>query len=139
MGGNGYVEEEFSRHYRESPVNAGSYVPTRCGAVARGGGCERCAANAGVAEKGLPGRARAIAFIAKSFRSPDASGVARSLLKTVAGRRRRCIERNSQQHAELFALTRLNGAHGNMYGAVDLAPEQRQTRRSRVACRRNLK
>lgn len=133
MGGNGYVEEGIlARHYRESPVNAiweGS-GNVMCLDVLRALSREAEAASAVLQTlasqtKGLPGAGEAIAFIAKSFRSPDAERVARlaveklSLVAAAAA-----LNEISQQHAELFALTRLNGAHGNMYGAVDLAPEQ---------------
>ena len=130
LGGNGYVEEGIlARHYRESPVNAiweGS-GNVMCLDVLRALSREAEAATAilqplarGAA--GLPGAASAAAFIEKAFSRPDAEGAARlaveklALLAAVAA-----LNAVSPRHAELFAITRLVGNHGAMYGAVDLA------------------
>ena len=133
MGGNGYVEEGIlARHYRESPVNAiweGS-GNVMCLDVLRALSREAEAAM-GVMQtlaaqtKGLSGVSEAIAFIAKSFRSPDAERVARLAVEKLAlVAAAAALNEVSPPHAELFAATRLNGAHGVMYGAIDLAPEQ---------------
>jgi putative acyl-CoA dehydrogenase len=130
LGGNGYVEEGIlARHYRESPVNA----------IWEGSGNVMCLdvlrALSGEAEApmailqqlaqeaaGLPGAASATAFIEHAFRRPEAEGAARlaveklALLAAVAA-----LNAVSPRHAELFAITRLVGNHGAMYGAVDLA------------------
>jgi putative acyl-CoA dehydrogenase len=130
LGGNGYVEEGIlARHYRESPVNA----------IWEGSGNVMCLdvlrALSGEAEApmailqqlaqeaaGLPGAAGAAAFIEHAFRRPDAEGAARlaveklALLAAVAA-----LNAVSPRHAELFAITRLVGNHGAMYGAIDLA------------------
>ena len=130
LGGNGYVEEGIlARHYRESPVNAiweGS-GNVMCLDVLRALSREAQAAMGilrGLAEQtqGLPGASEAIAFIGKAFRRPDAEAVARlaveklALLAAAAS-----LNQTSPRHAELFAMTRLAGNHGGMYGAVDLA------------------
>jgi putative acyl-CoA dehydrogenase len=130
LGGNGYVEEGIlARHYRESPVNAiweGS-GNVMCLDVLRALSSEAEAAM-GILQQlaqeaaGLPGAASATAFIEKAFRRPDAEGAARlaveklALLAAVAA-----LNAVSPRHAELFAITRLVGNHGAMYGAVDLA------------------
>jgi putative acyl-CoA dehydrogenase len=129
LGGNGYVEEGIlARHYRESPVNAiweGS-GNVMCLDVLRALSreTEAPAILQQLAEvaAGLPGVAGATAFIEKAFRRPDAEGAARlaveklALLAAVAA-----LNAVSPRHAELFAITRLVGNHGAMYGAVDLA------------------
>jgi putative acyl-CoA dehydrogenase len=129
LGGNGYVEEGIlARHYRESPVNAiweGS-GNVMCLDVLRALSreTEAPAILQQLAEvaAGLPGVAGAMAFIEKAFRRPDAEGAARlaveklALLAAVAA-----LNAVSPRHAELFAITRLVGNHGAMYGAVDLA------------------
>jgi putative acyl-CoA dehydrogenase len=132
LGGNGYVEEGIlARHYRESPVNAiweGS-GNVMCLDVLRALSSEAGAAT-GILQQlaqeaaGLPGAASAAAFIEKAFRRPDAEGAARlaveklALLAAVAA-----LNAVSPRHAELFAITRLVGNHGAMYGAVDLAQD----------------
>jgi putative acyl-CoA dehydrogenase len=129
LGGNGYVEEGIlARHYRESPVNAiweGS-GNVMCLDVLRA--LSRETEAPGILQQladvaaGLPGVASATAFIEKAFRRPDAEGAARlaveklALLAAVAA-----LNAVSPRHAELFAITRLVGNHGAMYGAVDLA------------------
>jgi putative acyl-CoA dehydrogenase len=130
LGGNGYVEEGIlARHYRESPVNAiweGS-GNVMCLDVLRALSREAEAATAILQQlargaAGLPGAASAAAFIEKAFSRPDAEGAARlaveklALLAAVAA-----LNAVSPRHAELFAITRLVGNHGAMYGAVDLA------------------
>jgi putative acyl-CoA dehydrogenase len=130
LGGNGYVEEGIlARHYREAPVNAiweGS-GNVMCLDVLRALSAEGGAAMAILQQlareaAGLPGAASATAFIEKAFRRPDAEGAARlaveklALLAAVAA-----LNAVSPRHAELFAITRLVGNHGAMYGAVDLA------------------
>jgi putative acyl-CoA dehydrogenase len=130
LGGNGYVEEGIlARHYRESPVNAiweGS-GNVMCLDVLRALSREPDAA-AGVLQglveetTGLPAAREAVGFIGKALRRPDAEGVARlaveklALLAAAAA-----LNKVSPHHAELFALTRLTGNHGDMYGAVDIA------------------
>jgi putative acyl-CoA dehydrogenase len=131
LGGNGYVEEGIlARHYRESPVNAiweGS-GNVMCLDVLRA--LSREAEAPAVLQQlaqdaaGLPGAASAAAFIEKAFRRSDAEGAARlaveklALLAAVAA-----LNAVAPRHAELFAITRLVGNHGAMYGAVDLAQD----------------
>jgi putative acyl-CoA dehydrogenase len=131
LGGNGYVEEGIlARHYRESPVNAiweGS-GNVMCLDVLRA--ISREAEAPAILQRlaqdaaGLPGAASAAAYIEKAFRRPDAEGTARiaveklALLAAVAA-----LNAVSPRHAELFAITRLVGNHGAMYGAVDLASD----------------
>jgi putative acyl-CoA dehydrogenase len=132
LGGNGYVEEGIlARHYRESPVNAiweGS-GNVMCLDVLRALSTEAGTAMGTLQQlareaAGLPGVASATAFIEKAFRRPDAEGAARlaveklALLAAVAA-----LNAVAPRHAELFAITRLVGNHGAMYGAVDLAHE----------------
>jgi len=132
LGGNGYVEEGIlARHYRESPVNAiweGS-GNVMCLDVLRALSTEAGTAMGTLQQlareaTGLPGVASATAFIEKAFRRPDAEGAARlaveklALLAAVAA-----LNAIAPRHAELFAITRLVGNHGAMYGAVDLAHE----------------
>jgi len=130
LGGNGYVEEGIlARHYRESPVNAiweGS-GNVMCLDVLRALAREADAAAdvlRGLVEqtKGLPGVVEAVAFIAKSFRRPDAERIARlSVEKLALVAAAAALNEVSPKHAEIFAATRLQADHGNLYGAVDLA------------------
>ncbi|MBR2119878.1 MAG: acyl-CoA dehydrogenase family protein [Pseudomonadota bacterium] len=130
LGGNGYVEEGIlARHYRESPVNAiweGS-GNVMCLDVLRALSREADAAAdvlRGLVEqtKGLPGVVGAVGFIAKSFRQPDAERVARLAVETLAlVAATAALNEVSPKHADLFAATRLDANHGNLYGAVDLA------------------
>jgi putative acyl-CoA dehydrogenase len=130
LGGNGYVEEGIlARHYRESPVNAiweGS-GNVMCLDVLRALSREAEAAAAilqGLANEtaGLPGAADAVAFIATAFRGPDSERAARMAVEKLALlAAAAALGQVSPGQAELFALTRLAGNHGSMYGAVDLA------------------
>ncbi|WP_024575132.1 MULTISPECIES: acyl-CoA dehydrogenase family protein [unclassified Afipia] len=132
LGGNGYVEEGIlARHYRESPVNAiweGS-GNVMCLDVLRALSREADAAAdvlRGLVDqtKGLPGVVGAVGFIAKSFRQPDAERVARLAVETLAlVAATAALNEISPKHAELFARTRLDANHGNLYGAVDLAAD----------------
>jgi putative acyl-CoA dehydrogenase len=130
LGGNGYVEEGIlARHYRESPVNAiweGS-GNVMCLDVLRALSREADAALAVLRDltdqtRGLPGAAEAVGFIGKAFRRSDSERVARlaveklALLAAAAA-----LNAVSPRPAKLFAVTRLAGNHGSMYGAVDLA------------------
>ena len=132
LGGNGYVEEGIlARHYRESPVNAiweGS-GNVMCLDVLRALSREAEAAtgilkNLALETKGLPGTAETVAQIGEAFLRPDAENIARlaveklALLAATAA-----LNAISPRHAELFAVTRLAGNHGGMYGAVDLPPD----------------
>jgi putative acyl-CoA dehydrogenase len=132
LGGNGYVEEGIlARHYRESPVNAiweGS-GNVMCLDVLRALSREAEAATGilkrlALETKGLPGTAEAVTRIGEAFRRPDAENIARlaveklALLAATAA-----LNAISPRHAELFAVTRLAGNHGGMYGAVDLPPD----------------
>jgi putative acyl-CoA dehydrogenase len=129
LGGNGYVEEGIlARHYRESPVNAiweGS-GNVMCLDVLRALSREAEAAgeilkNLALATKGLPGASEAIDLIAKTFRRADAESVARLAVETLALlAAAAALNEVSPRHAELFAITRLAGNHGSMYGAVEL-------------------
>jgi putative acyl-CoA dehydrogenase len=130
LGGNGYVEEGIlARHYRESPVNAiweGS-GNVMCLDVLRALARETEAATAILQQlaqdaAGLPGAASATAFIEKAFRRTDAEGAARLAVEKLALLAAAvALNAVSSRHAELFAITRLVGNHGAMYGAVDLA------------------
>jgi putative acyl-CoA dehydrogenase len=132
LGGNGYVEEGIlARHFRESPVNAiweGS-GNVMCLDVLRALSREAEAAAAVLKTlagetRGLSGAAEAVASIGKAFRRPDGERVARlaveqlALLAATAA-----LNQVSPGHAELFAMTRLAGNHGSMYGAVDLSSD----------------
>src|SRR5271156_1233078 len=132
LGGNGYVEEGIlARHYRESPVNAiweGS-GNVMCLDVLRALSREADAATAilkSLAQetKGLPGVAEAAASIGKAFRRGDAESIARLAVEKLAHlAATAALNAVSPRHAECFAITRLAGNHGGMYGAVDLAPD----------------
>jgi len=132
LGGNGYVEEGIlARHYRESPVNAiweGS-GNVMCLDVLRalsreGEAAAKILQTLAQETKGLPGAGEAAASIGKAFRRPDAEQVARlaveklALLAAAAA-----LNAVSPRQAELFAITRLAGNHGGMYGAVDMAAD----------------
>jgi putative acyl-CoA dehydrogenase len=132
LGGNGYVEEGIlARHYRESPVNAiweGS-GNVMCLDVLRALSREAEAA-AGILKtlaqetKGLPGAAETVGFIGKAFRRPDAESVARLTVEKLALlAATSALNAVSPRQAELFAITRLAGNHGGLYGAVDLSPD----------------
>jgi putative acyl-CoA dehydrogenase len=131
LGGNGYVEEGIlARHYRESPVNAiwegsGNVMCLDVlRAISREADAPAILQRLAQEAAGLPGAASAAAYIEKAFRRPDAEGAARiaveklALLAAVAA-----LNAVSPRHAELFAITRLVGNHGAMYGAVDLASD----------------
>jgi putative acyl-CoA dehydrogenase len=132
LGGNGYVEEGIlARHYRESPVNAiweGS-GNVMCLDVLRALSREAEAA-AGILKtlaqetEGLPGAAETVGFIGKAFRRPDAESVARLTVEKLALlAATSALNAVSPRQAELFAITRLAGNHGGLYGAVDLSPD----------------
>jgi len=132
LGGNGYVEEGIlARHYRESPVNAiwegsGNVMCLDVlRALSREGDAAADVMRALVEQtKGLPGVVEAVAFIAKSFRQPDAERVARlSVEKLALVAAAAALNEISPKHAEIFAATRLQADHGNLYGAVDLASD----------------
>ena len=133
LGGNGYVEEGIlARHYRESPVNAiweGSGnvmcldVLRALAREAEGAEAvmQQLAARAGE----LPGAREALGFVAKAFRRPDVERIARVAVEKLAlVAAAAALQEVSAAHAELFAQTRLvEGAHGALYGAVELAPD----------------
>jgi putative acyl-CoA dehydrogenase len=133
LGGNGYVEEGIlARHYREAPVNAiweGS-GNVMCLDVLRALGREADAAMAAFEDlmagtKGLPGAEETVAFLAKTFRRPDGERVARQAVETLAQLAAvAALNQISPGHAELFALTRFGGRHGQMYGAAEISAEQ---------------
>jgi putative acyl-CoA dehydrogenase len=135
LGGNGYVEDGIlARHYREAPVNAiweGS-GNVMCLDVLRALSREPDAAALVLQRlvdetRGLPGAAEAAAFVAKSFRRPDAERSARLAVEILAQlAAAAALNAIHPGHAELFASTRLAPRQAQLYGTAEITAAQGQ-------------
>ncbi|MGN6310514.1 MAG: acyl-CoA dehydrogenase family protein [Xanthobacteraceae bacterium] len=132
LGGNGYIEEGIlARHYRESPVNAiweGS-GNVMCLDVLRAlsreaEGAEVVMTHLAAQAGDLPGARETLGFVAKAFRRPDVERLARVAVERLALlAASAALQEVSPASAELFAATRLDAAHGNLYGSADLSAD----------------
>jgi putative acyl-CoA dehydrogenase len=130
LGGNGYVEDGvLARHYREAPVNAiweGS-GNVMCLDVLRALAREPDAAAAVleqlVAEGGrLAGAREAANLVLSTFQGAEAERLARHAVETLALlAAAAALNAVYPRHAELFAQTRLQAAHGGIYGGANLS------------------